>query len=137
MLVTIFFNLHYHVTKILNVYVYWTHFNNKKLQTIRINWKRRYRVEHVRQPCNDDIESVTGQGSLNRDSSISTCIFTHFCVISDLTDINLMPHLAVVCLGLIAYRPTRIALFLADCSKRISKDILEDVPDFLLILMDI
>ncbi|XP_024016335.1 uncharacterized protein LOC112089812 [Eutrema salsugineum] len=44
------------------------------------------------------------------------------------SSVDLMPHSVAVSFGMIDFKPTKISLILADRSKRIPKDVLEDVP---------
>ncbi|KAG7548233.1 hypothetical protein ISN44_As12g034320 [Arabidopsis suecica] len=61
------------------------------------------------------------------DCSISTSRFNHS--LCDLGScINLMPKSVAERVGMTNYRPTRITLLFADCSKRVPEGILEDVP---------
>ncbi|KAG7529567.1 hypothetical protein ISN44_Un133g000010, partial [Arabidopsis suecica] len=71
-------------------------------------------------------EKLPDPGSFVLDCSISTGRFPHS--LYDLGScINLMPHSVAVKLGMTDFRPTKIALLLADRSKRIPEGVLEDV----------
>ena len=72
-------------------------------------------------------EKLPDPGSFVLDCSISTSRFSRS--LCDLgSSINLMPKSVAERLGMTHYRPTRITLLFADCSKRIPEGILEDVP---------